>query len=659
MALYDYMGALRLGRKQYQAAVSKGEYPYLPVLDQILANVEIVSEVNLGLLDVPLERIVGTKTQGRTQAFAGNFMPLLNEKSEFGAKWSNLYDYQIDQGIADPIIAYEFMNRFYVMEGNKRVSVLKYLHAYSIPAYVTRLLPKRSDDRDIRLYYAFLDFYQVSFNCDVWFSQEGSYAKLLEIMGKKPGEQWSEEDRADFKGTYDVFKKVFEARRTEDIELTVSDAFLVYVEIFGYETVKKQIESEMKAGLEKIWAELVLQSSGGKITLVEDPEAVASENSGKGLFNWLMPAATIEPEMLKVAFIHAKNKETSSWTYGHELGRIFLEQCYGGKLKTMVFENNNTEEEIQNALSMAIESGCNLIFTTSPQMAAMSVKMAVQYPQVRIFNCSVNMSYSSISTYYARAHESKFIIGALAAALCDTDKLGYIADYPVYGRVAGINAFAAGARMINPRVEVHLKWAGLKKTNYKEELETEGITYISGDDLITPGSPTLEYGLYHKRPGGEIDNLAMSFCNWGKFYEIILEQVCRNAGHRDPKEKRAINYWWGMSADIIDVICSANLPSGSRRLIRLLGDSIRSGAFRPFSGAFPTQDGKLIGEEESQELSPEDIISMDWLLENVIGTIPDISEFEEELQPMIRMQSAKIKEKVMEVQTSENSGTVR
>ena len=65
MALYDYTGALRQGRKQYQASVAKGEYPYLPVLDDILANADIVSEVNLGLIDVPLSKIVGTKTKGR------------------------------------------------------------------------------------------------------------------------------------------------------------------------------------------------------------------------------------------------------------------------------------------------------------------------------------------------------------------------------------------------------------------------------------------------------------------------------------------------------------------------------------------------------------------------------------------------------------------
>lgn len=657
MALYDYTGALRLGRKQYQAAVAKGEYPYLPVLDDILANEKIVSEVNLGLIDIPLERIVGTKTKGRTEAFASNFMPLIHERSEFSSKWSNVYDHQIEEGITDPIVVYEFMNRFYVMEGNKRVSVLKYLHAYSIPANVTRLLPKRSDDHDTRLYYAFVDFYQLSFNCDVWFSQEESYAKLQELMGKAPGEQWSEEEQIYFKGTYDLFKKVFEARRTEEIELTVSDAFLIYIQIFGYETVKRQIEAEMKVGLEKIWPELVLQSNGGKITLVEDPKAIEQETP-KGLLNWLIPTATIEPEMLKVAFIHAKTKETFSWTYGHELGRIYLEDCYKGKLKTMVFDNCDTDEEIYAALLDAIKAGCNLIFTTSPQMASMSLKVAIEYPQVRIFNCSVNMSYSSINTYYARVHESKFIMGALAAELCESDKIGYIADYPVYGTIAGINAFAAGAKMINPQIKVHLKWAGMKEHHCRQELEDEGIRYVSGDDLITPEYSYAEYGLYHKEPNGEIEHLAMPFCNWGKFYEIILEQMCRG-GLKEQKENQAINYWWGMSADIVDVIFSGNLYGSSKRLIRLLCNAIKSGVFRPFSGTFLTQDGTVIGDPDGAELNPEDVISMNWLLANVVGEIPDISEFREDLQPLIRMQSERIRDKVMEVQTSENFGTGR
>ena len=127
MSYVEYMNAVRLGKKEYQHAILKEKSPFLPVLDEMIKDVDIVSEVNLGIMTIPLDNIVGTKTAGRTQAFASNFMPLMNEKSEFCVKWCNVYDYQMEKGIDEPVIVYEYMNRFYVQEGNKRVSVLKYL----------------------------------------------------------------------------------------------------------------------------------------------------------------------------------------------------------------------------------------------------------------------------------------------------------------------------------------------------------------------------------------------------------------------------------------------------------------------------------------------------------------------------------------------------
>ena len=90
--------------------------------------------------------MIGTSTRARTNAFAGNFMPILDWGSEFAAKWAALSDSQMEEGIREPIKVYEYMNRYYVVEGNKRVSVLKYFDAVTIPAMVTRKVPKRTED---------------------------------------------------------------------------------------------------------------------------------------------------------------------------------------------------------------------------------------------------------------------------------------------------------------------------------------------------------------------------------------------------------------------------------------------------------------------------------------------------------------------------------
>lgn len=52
--------------------------------------------------------------------------------------------------------------------------------------------------------------------------------------------------------------------------------------------------------------------------------------------------------------------------------------------------------------------------------------------------------------------------GAIAGAMAENNKLAYIADYPIFGTIANINAFALGAKMINPRAEVYLEWSKKK-----------------------------------------------------------------------------------------------------------------------------------------------------------------------------------------------------
>ena len=72
-----YPEALKNGQKSYKKAVVQGRYPYLQVLDEILDDTMAAGQINLGVLNIPMEHIVGTKTQGRRNAFAADFMPLM------------------------------------------------------------------------------------------------------------------------------------------------------------------------------------------------------------------------------------------------------------------------------------------------------------------------------------------------------------------------------------------------------------------------------------------------------------------------------------------------------------------------------------------------------------------------------------------------------
>ena len=126
MKMEEYDKAYKLGKKEYQTRLLNGQLPTLEVLDEILPENANFAEVPLGVVQIPMRQIVGTKTAGRSTAFAANFMPILGSSTEFAAKWQNLSEIQENEGFRDPVKAYEYMNRFYIQEGNKRVSVMKY-----------------------------------------------------------------------------------------------------------------------------------------------------------------------------------------------------------------------------------------------------------------------------------------------------------------------------------------------------------------------------------------------------------------------------------------------------------------------------------------------------------------------------------------------------
>ena len=111
----------------------------------------------------------------------------------------------------------------------------------------------------------------------------------------------------------------------------------------------------------------------------------------------------------------------------------------------------------------------------------------------------------------------------------------------------------------------------------------------------------------------------------------------------NPSATKAINYWWGMSAGVIDVICSNRLPIGTKRLVELLKATISTDMFNPFSGILYSQNG-VVSNDVNRSLSPEEIMTMDWLARNVIGTIPKVEELKEQAEPVIKQQGVIKKE---------------
>ena len=244
------MSAQKAGQR-FRAKNSGNEYSgYLPSIETMLKSVGTVHQVELGVNEIPIRKIVGTLTSVRGNSFSGNFMPLLSNDSELANKWRYLYVHHINDGISDPVKVVEYMGEFYVIEGVKRVSVLKYLGAYSVRGEVIRLVPPRNDDAETSIYYEKLDYDLKAFwYTAIDFTKQGAFSELVHLaedfaertdcIGEKALQCWLPKTLLDF--------ELMHGMSPEDSRGKNGDAFLEYVRDngFPYEQPMAQPESSL------------------------------------------------------------------------------------------------------------------------------------------------------------------------------------------------------------------------------------------------------------------------------------------------------------------------------------------------------------------------------------------------------------------------------
>jgi basic membrane lipoprotein Med (substrate-binding protein (PBP1-ABC) superfamily) len=612
MATEEFIQALKLGQKEYKEASAAGKQLHPLVLDELLSDDIAESVIDVGLVDIPAERIVGVKASGRVTAFSASFRPLLDLKTEFGAKWVSLCEAHLGEtGITDPIQCYEYLGNFYVQEGNKRVSVLRHFDAPQIPGYVKRVLPIKTDDPRNQAYYEFLEFYKDTKLYQLQFRRPGDYGKLLKYLGKAKGEPWTEEERRTFRSYYHYFTEAF-AAVGKDEDVIPEEALLLWLEIYPYRNLASFSTRELKNSIATLWEDMVTNTKEESVKF----QTIAEENEKNKLISRVISSW----DQLNIAFVHQQTPDDSAWVLDHEMGKKHIEEVFGEKIKVRSYYGVSTPEQAELIIQQAVEDGAQVVFTTAPTLRKETLKVAVKYSKVRFLNCSVEQPYSSIRSYYGRFYEAQFIAGAIAGAMACNDRIGYIASFPVFGELASINAFALGAQMTNPRAQIELKWAcveGFPQT----ELLADGIRIVSTQNASSELNACSTNGTYLINDTGEMIPLGTHIWNWGEFYEYAIKEILSGGMKKEKNSHMALNYWLGLDSGVIGMDISARLPQGVRQMANLLYVAVKRGYIDPFGRKIVAQDGS-IKNDGTILFSPEQILRMDWLCENVIGRIP-------------------------------------
>ena len=681
----EYIKAQNAGKKEYRAKLAAGEYPYLPALCDICPEHDKLNQRELGLIEIPVYLIAGTITRARQNSFAPGFMPLLDSDTEFAAKWSSLYQAQLNEGFNNPITVYEYLHRFYVQEGNKRVSVSRFLEMPAIMAEVTRLMPAAEVMRENPSYAEFLDFYRVAPIYDIVCEAPGAYAEIAELLGRsisRDAEPWPAETVKALKSAYWRFCKAAETLHGKLPDMAPGDAFLVYLRVFADDALESKSVKEVERRLLRIRSELLTAHNKYNVSLVESSDEAV--NAGglitkaeklmtgpDSLLSKVLPAvAYSRKNPLKAAFIYDKMPDESNWFFDHEEGRRYLEKAYDGLVKTERFvfteaaahdpSSGKTAERIyasfDEAADAAVAWGADIVFTPSVRQMDDTLRAAIKYTDIKFLNCSVNLAHHAVRTYYAKLYEAKFLAGLVAGAAAAEDgthKIGYCSGMPVYGTIAGINAFAIGAAMVDPQVKIYLYWSARRDYNWWWEMLDSGIHILSDVDSLHNKNGTNAFGVIRVdrcEPGTgndrtgtcRVTNLAAPYYKWGKLYETIVRTIIEGTygSSSVDKKDRATNYWWGMISGVVDVELYDCISPYTKSLVNILRRDIVSGNMNPFEGELRSQDG-VVKSAEDALLTSMQIITMDWLCENIVGEIPKIDTLDDLAKETVKYSGVK------------------
>lgn len=268
-SLNEYRALQKKAKKVFLKRKFKRLSPYIDCLDELVDD-KNCSVVNLGIIEVPSDLIIGTKTVARKYSFAYGFLPLLKDTSEFCNKWVRVCNYHMsDNGITEAPEAIEYLGKFYIVEGNKRVSVLKCFGAPYIALNIKRLIPNNIDSLSYTSYRHFLEYYKFSHLYIIQFHKAGYYKKFVRLLGFEPDYSWSKQDQYRVVGLYE---RVICYLKKYNITYNYADVFYSLIELYGFNELAKYTDKELEKAIENKRASLNYGLGIINITCVSDEE---------------------------------------------------------------------------------------------------------------------------------------------------------------------------------------------------------------------------------------------------------------------------------------------------------------------------------------------------------------------------------------------------
>ena len=407
------------------------------------------------------------------------------------------------------------------------------------------------------------------------------------------------------------------------------------------EPAKKQIESkEQKLAVKTKEQKEIKQPASAVKKQIESIKTKSEEQKKIAIKKVEQSKQVIKENLkfqkIKAGFVYLSPPGDAGWTKAHDDGRKLLAKLPFVVVTEYIENVEEAEKPCQLAIEKLIKKGCNLIFTTSWGFMDPTLTMAKKYPNIVFMHCSGYKTLSNMGTYFGRIYQARYLSGLIAGKLTNKNKIGYLLPFPIPECIRGVNAFTIGVREVNPDATVEIMWTHTwynpdKERNIAKMLVDKGIDIIAQHQdspaaLIVAQENNI-YGLGYNSDMkffAPQAYLTAPIWHWDKICKGVAKQLYEG-------QWKSEQIWWGLEKGAVGLApLSDKIPAEVKKIVEIKKQQIIDGKFKVFSGPLKDKNGNL-KLKKGNFFTDKDLLSMKFLIEGIIGTIPAKSNKENDL----------------------------
>lgn len=327
----------------------------------------------------------------------------------------------------------------------------------------------------------------------------------------------------------------------------------------------------------------------------------------------------------RVAFMYVGPVEEAGYTYQHDLGRRAVQAKFGAKVKTSYVENVPEGADAERVVRKLAQTN-DLVFTTSFGFMNPTVKVAKEFPKVKFEHATGYKRLPNLATYSGRFYEGRFVAGVIAGMMTRSNVIGFVGAFPIPEVVQNINAYAIGARMVNPKTVVKVVWVSSWYDPGKERAAADTLMSQGADVLVTHtdsaavqqageqrGIWTIGYDSDMSRYGPKTC-LTSVVSAWGGYYIQEVQAAMDGTW-------KSHDTWGGLKSGMVKMApFNKVMPQHVAEVAHARETDIIAGTLQPFQGPLKDQAGTL-KVAAGKALTDPEILGMNWLAEGVEGKL--------------------------------------